>query len=60
MDEFYSKIAEYIEDEEADNDKYKALAEMAPTEKAKTILNDIASEEHTHMMFLKEILKDRE
>ena len=60
MDEFYTKIAEYIEDENTDNEKYRQLAAMAPTEKAKTILNDIASEEHTHMMFLKEILKDKE
>ena len=58
--DFYELIEQDIKDESKDNNKYLELAKMAPTEKARKILTDIASEEHVHMMFLKEILKDRE
>ena len=57
--DFYELIEQDIKDETKDNEKYLKLAKMAPTEKARKILTDIASEEHVHMMFLKEILKDK-
>lgn len=57
-EEFYRLIKQDIEEEANDNEKYLKLAKMAPTEKARKILTDIAAEEKIHHRFLEEILKD--
>lgn len=54
---FVEKIKEYIEEEKADCNKYKELAETAP-EKYAPIIRDIAREEATHHKHLEEILAD--
>lgn len=56
MVDFYDQIRQSIAEESSDNGKYKKLAEIAPTEKMKKILTDIAHEEERHREYLKEIL----
>lgn len=56
--EFYKTIAQDINDEAKDNNKYIELARVAPTEKARKILLDIAAEEALHHKYLTEILND--
>ena len=56
---FYDAIEKDIMDEAHDNSKYLERAKMAPTEKARKILLDIATEELQHHKHLKEILKDK-
>ena len=60
MNDFYSEIERYINDEANDHNKYFELAKKAPTEKARKILMDIGREEKKHHDFLKEILSERE
>ena len=57
--DFYNEINAAVNDEAADNNKYIKLAEIAPTEKAKKILMDIAREEARHREYLQEILADK-
>lgn len=59
MSVFYDLIEKDIKDEAKDNNKYLELAKIAPTEKARKILTDIAYEESLHHKYLKEILSDR-
>lgn len=59
MSDFYSLIEQDIRDESKDNNKYLELAKIAPTEKARKILTDIAAEEKQHHKYLKEILSER-
>ena len=59
MNDFYKAIEDDIAEEANDNIKYLELAKIAPTEKARKILTDIAHEETTHHNYLKEILADR-
>ena len=59
MDDFYSIIARYVNDEANDHNKYFDLAKKAPTEKARKILMDIGREEKKHHDFLKEILSEQ-
>lgn len=56
--EFYKTIAQDINDEAKDNNKYIELAKSAPTDKARKILLDIAAEEALHHKYLTEILND--
>lgn len=53
---FYDEIRQHIAEENNDNQKYRQLAEVAPTEKAKKILMDISNEEKRHKEYLQEIL----
>lgn len=59
MSNFYDMIAQDIQDEAKDNNKYLELAKIAPTEKARKILTDIAAEEKLHHKYLSEILSER-
>ena len=59
MSVFYDLIEKDIKDEAKDHNKYLELAKIAPTEKARKILTDIAYEESLHHKYLKEILSDR-
>lgn len=59
MSMFYDLIEQDIKDESRDNNKYLELAKIAPTEKARKILTDIAHEESMHHKYLQEILNDR-
>lgn len=56
--EFYKTIAQDINDEAKDNNKYIELAKSAPTDKARKILLDITAEEALHHKYLTEILND--
>lgn len=58
-DAFYTAIERDITSEALDNNKYVELAKMAPTDKARKILLDIAAEEKLHHKYLNEILNDR-
>lgn len=53
---FYDEIMQSIAEEAKDNSKYMRLADVAPTDKAKRILTDIAHEEAKHKEFLQDIL----
>lgn len=53
---FYDEIRQHIAEENNDNQKYRQLAEVAPTEKAKKILMDISNEEKRHKEYLQDIL----
>ena len=57
--DFYSTIEKDIQDEAGDSTKYTNLANIAPTDKARRILLDIAEEERGHKKFLEEILADK-
>lgn len=59
MSVFYDMIEKDIRDESKDHNKYLELAKIAPTEKARKILTDIAYEESMHHKYLQEILNDR-
>lgn len=54
--DFYDQIMQSIAEENRDNGKYAQLAAIAPTEKAKRILLDMAHEEERHKEYLQEIL----
>lgn len=56
--DFYDQIMQSIAEESKDNGKYAQLAEIAPTEKAKRILLDMAKEEERHKEYLQEILSE--
>lgn len=58
MSQFIQQIESAIQEEQADHDKYLILADMAPNEKAKKIILDIANEESIHKKFLMEILEE--
>ena len=57
-EEFYEKLKAMLKDEHDGQDEYTKLAMMAPDERYKAILMDIADEEATHAKHLKDILKD--
>ena len=56
--DFYEEIKKHVADEASDDNTYLKLAEIAPTEKARKILTDIAHDESMHHKYLKEILSD--
>lgn len=57
--EFYDAIEKDVLNEADDSAKYLDLARIAPTDKARRILTDMAAEERRHNEYLKEILADK-
>jgi rubrerythrin len=57
--DFYEELQKRVEAEASDKDEYLELAKIAPTEKARKILKDIASEEKMHRRYLQELLEER-
>lgn len=57
-DEFFEKLKAMLKDEDDGHNEYCELADMAPDERYKAILKDIAKEEATHAKHLRDILAD--
>lgn len=57
--EFYDAIEKDVLNEADDSAKYIDLSRIAPNDKARRILIDMAAEERRHHKYLKEILADK-